>query len=172
MILGGNFLAAYGINLNHETLEVEWFGNSLPMNTKGFTHTQQSIFLDAYLLEIENEEWYNHSNHGLKSYISTPILDAKYEKDDIDYVIEENCSHLLTSQHQELVAILKKHEKLFDKTLGHYPHDKMHINLLSGAKPVYRRHYPVAHTHKATFKKELNHLEEIVILSRCKAPTF
>ena len=40
MILGSNFLAAYGINLNYKNLEVEWFGNVLPMNTASFTKPQ------------------------------------------------------------------------------------------------------------------------------------
>ena len=46
----------------------------------------------------------------------------------------------------------------------------MHIDLLPGSKPVYKRHYPVAQTHKSTFKKELDHLEEIGVLSKIKDP--
>ena len=171
MILGGDFLAKYGVNLKYETLEVEWFGNTLPMNTISFTKSQQSAFIDVYMLEVENDEWYQHGNDGIESYISAPILDAKYEKTDIDSVIKESCSHLSPNQQQELAAVLTSHEKLFDGTLGHYPHSKMQIELLPDAKPAYRRHYPVAETHKATFKKELDHLEEIGVLSRCQEPT-
>ena len=104
MILGGDFLAAYGFNLKYETLEVEWFGNVLPMNTTSFTKPQQSVFLDAYNLEIENDEWYDRGNDGIESYISTPILDAKYEKADIDSVITENCSHLPPDQQKGTVS--------------------------------------------------------------------
>ena len=170
MILGGNFLSAYGINLNYKKLEVEWFGNTLPMNTKSFTRSQQNVFLEAHLLEIENEKWYNHENDGIETYISAPILDAKYEKADINSVIEENCLHLSHDQQLELAAILRKHKKLFGGSLGHYPRDKMHIELKPDAQPAYRRHYPVANTHKDTFKKELNHLEKIGVLSKCNDP--
>ena len=122
-------------------------------------------------MESENDEWYNCGNDGIESYISAPILDAKYEKTNIDSVITENCSHLSPDQQLDLVAILKKHEKLFDGTFGHYPHSKMHIAMMPDAKPVYRRHYPVAETRKATFKKELDHLEKIDVLSKCQEPT-
>ena len=89
MILSGDFLSAYGINLNHKKLEVEWFENTLPINTKSFTRSQQTVFLKSHLLEIENDEWYDEGNDGIESYISTPILDAKYERANIDSVIEE-----------------------------------------------------------------------------------
>ena len=49
MILGSDFLAAYGMNLNYENLEVEWFRNVLPMNTTSFTKPQQSVFLDVHI---------------------------------------------------------------------------------------------------------------------------
>ena len=41
----------------------------------------------------------------------------------------------------------------------------MRIELDPGATPVYRRPYPVPQVHLATFKKELNHLVDIGVLS-------
>ena len=31
VILGGDFLSKVGMNLKYDTLEVEWFGNTIPM---------------------------------------------------------------------------------------------------------------------------------------------
>ena len=166
MIVGSDFLSKYGFKLNYKTLEVEWFDNVIKMNTTGFTKERQAAFMDSYMLDVENKQWLNDGNEEIDSYIASTILDAKYEKVDIDTVISENCSHLSPSQQKDLANMLKKHEKLFDGTLWCYPHNKMSIELLPGSKPVYRRHYPVAKTHKQTFKKELDHLESIGVLGK------
>ncbi len=53
----------------------------------------------------------------------------------------------------------------------------MHIELKTGAQPVYCQPYPVPMVHMATFKKELDHLVEIGVLSLVQdtewgVPTF
>ena len=113
----------------------------------------------------------------LFSYLASPMLDAKYEKVNIDDVISENCQHLTLDQQRELHGLLLKYRKLFDCTLDRYPGEPMHIDLEEGAQPVYRRPYPVPMVHMATFKKELEHLVELGILSPVRdtelgLPTF
>ncbi len=55
-------------------------------------------------------------------------------------------------------------KKLFDDSLGVYPHKKVHIDLKPGAKPVHHNAYPFPHIHRQTFKKELEHMVELGIL--------
>ena len=45
------------------------------------------------------------------------ILDAKYEPADLDEVVV-NCTHLTKEHKAELFSLFKRHESLFDGTLG------------------------------------------------------
>eukprot|EP00957_Ditylum_brightwellii_P095039 7237695-Ditylum_brightwellii.AAC.1 len=45
------------------------------------------------------------------------ILDAKYEKADIEKIVSEQCAHLSKTTHTGLVELLNKFEILFDGTL-------------------------------------------------------
>ena len=83
----------------------------------------------------------NDLETDLDSYAATSILDAKYEKVDIEKVVEEECSHLDAKQKEELKALILKHSKLFDGTLGKYPGEPMHIELEKDAVPVHKRHH-------------------------------
>jgi hypothetical protein len=73
--------------------------------------------------------------------------------------------------------VLNEHAKLFDGTLRVYPHRKFHINLISGAVPKHFIPYSIPVIHLEAFKKELNHLVKIGVLSpQCASewasPTF
>ncbi len=48
----------------------------------------------------------------------TRILDAKYQKADLQSIVRDNCKHLSTSQQMRSLQLLKKYEALFDGTLG------------------------------------------------------
>jgi hypothetical protein len=44
------------------------------------------------------------------------ILDAKYNKADLQSVVRDNCKNLRTDQQQKLLQLLKKYESLLDGT--------------------------------------------------------
>jgi hypothetical protein len=91
------------------------------------------------------------------------ILDAKYEKMLVDDVIDQ-LTHLNAQQNSDIRQVLNKHSKLFDGTLGVYPHRTFHIDLVSGATPKHSIPYPIPVIHLRAFKKELLHLVEIGVL--------
>jgi hypothetical protein len=64
-----------------------------------------------------------------------------------------------------LLEVLAKHQKMFDGTLGVYPHKKVHIGIDPNAKPVHACLYLVPRVHLHTIKKELDHLVEIGVLA-------
>ena len=61
--------------------------------------------------------------------------------------------------------MLNEHTKLFDGTLGVYPHRKFPIDLVPKAVPKHSRTYAVPVIHLEAFKKELIHLVKIGVLS-------
>jgi hypothetical protein len=82
----------------------------------------------------------------------------------VDDVIDQ-LDHLNTPQKTGLRQVLSEHTKLFDGTLGVYPHRKFHIDLVSKAVPNHFRPYAIPVIHLEAFKKEFIHLVEIGVLS-------
>ena len=101
-------------------------------------------------------------------HLATEILDAKYEKADLQEVANAQ-THLTQEQRDELHKVLCKHERVFDGTLKKYTGAPIHIELKPDATPVHKRPYAVPHAHRAAFKHELDRLEKIGVLERCEA---
>jgi hypothetical protein len=97
---------------------------------------------------MENDTEFNKI---LDSY-AADITEAKYEKMDIDKVVE-NQKHLTEKQKKELTELLNNYTTLFNGNLGKYPHKKVHLEVDPRATAVYKRPYAVAHAHHETFKK-------------------
>jgi hypothetical protein len=194
VILVADFLSKTGIDVKYSTGTIEWFDNELPLCD---THTLQrkdssameeiteiqqeplqskGFLAMADIIEIQKEheffgmDWYDPHCHA------TEILYAKYEKVLVDDVIDQ-LTHLNAQQKSDIRQVLNKHTKLFDGTLGVYPHRTLHIDLVPGATPKHSRPCPIPVIHLQAFKKELLHLVEIGVLSPQRAsewasPTF
>ncbi len=63
--------------------------------------------------------------------------------------------HLDDLQKADIKLVLSEITKLFDGTLGVYPHRKFHVELEPGAKPKHAQPYPIPVIHLEAFKKEL-----------------
>jgi hypothetical protein len=91
---------------------MEWFYNELPLCNP---HLLQDKDFEAMaeIVEIQQEEalfgidWYDPTCYAVE------ILDAKYEKVEIDEVINQ-LNHLNTEQKDNLRKVLMEHTKLFD----------------------------------------------------------
>jgi len=175
VILGADFLTKTGIDVKYSTGTIEWFDNELPLRNPHLLEAKDFEAM-AHMVEIQQEEeffgmdWYDPTCYAVE------ILDAKYEKIDVDEVIT-HLTHLNSQQKEDLKQVLQEHTKLFDGTLGVYPHRKFHIDLVPEAVAKHARPYPVPVIHLAAFKKELLHLVEIGVLSpqgasEWASPTF
>jgi hypothetical protein len=115
---------------------------------------------DAFHIQVEEELF---GEDWLQCF-ATAMLEAKYEYVNVHQVIDK-LTHLNMHQKADLLQVLTANEKMFDGTLGVYPHKKFYIDIDKNAKPVHARTYPVPRVHLQTFKKELDHLVAIGVLA-------
>ncbi len=166
IIFGANFLDKCGITLDYENHQVQWMEYTIPL------YNASKFFLSNYYTSIlappELESEHDFIDNPVVDTFATRILDVEYKQANI-HNFAFNQHHLLLDQCQDLFNILNKHKKLFDGSLGVYPHKKVHIVLKPGAKPMHHRAYPVPYVHHQTFKKKLDHMVKLGILAPCGA---
>jgi hypothetical protein len=106
----------------------------------------------------------------------TDILDAKHKKADLNQ-IASSADHLTNSEQSSLLALLKKHEVLFDGALGAFTGTPCDIKLKENVEPHHARPFPVPKTHELTLKSESDRSCALNVLKRVNrsqwgAPTF
>jgi hypothetical protein len=139
IILGTNFLSKTGIKPNYSEGNMEWFDCSIPLFPPGGLDSKEfNAMEDMFHIQVKDEIF---GEHWLEC-CATEILDAKYEKTDVAEVMK-GLTHLNAHQKADLLRVLQENDKMFDGTLGVYPHKKVHIDIDPNAKPVHSRPYPV-----------------------------
>jgi hypothetical protein len=96
----------------------------------------------------------------------TRILDAKYQKADLQSIVTNNCKHLSADQQAKLLQLLTKYESLFDGTLGDWKTKPVSFQLKEGVSPYHGQAFPVPKVHKETIKKEVERLCQLGVLER------
>ncbi len=152
---------------------MEWYECILPLRDPLSLDKQSYHDMeDAMYVQTEDEllgdDWLDT--------FATEILDAKYDKTDVNDVVQQQ-THLNDKQKQDLLQLLLKHSKLFSGKLGSYPHKQFHIDIDPDAEPVHARAYPVPRIHLETFRRELLHLVKLGVLkpqgvSEWASPSF
>ena len=105
------------------------------------------------------------------------ILDAKYEKADLQAIVNNSCSHLSSNHKHQLLKLLNEFEPLFDGTLGDWKTKPVSFELKEGVKPYHSRAFPVPKIHKDTLMKEVDRLCKLGVLewqpsSEWASPSF
>ncbi len=129
VIFGTDFLSKTGIDIKYSSRIIEWFDIELPMHNPHHLDNKEYLAM-AKILEVQCEaeqlfgmDWYNPTCY------TSEILDAKYGEVSTDDVVDQ-LTHLNDKQKQDLKVLLKDLTKLFNGTLGVYPHKKFHIDFL------------------------------------------
>jgi len=177
VILGADFLSKSGIDIRYSTGTIEWFDSELPLCDPHQLNDIEYLAMAADIIEVQREaedifgmDWYDPTCYA------SEILDAKYGQASTDELANQ-LNHLTTEQKHDLKILFRDFTKLFYSTLGVYPHRKFHIDLIPGAKPKHSQPYAIPRIYLAAFKKELDCLVKIKVLSPTGAsewglPTF
>jgi hypothetical protein len=145
VILGADLLTKTGIDVKYSTNTIEWFKNELPLRDPHLFKDEDFASM-AKIIEIQQEveffgiDWYDPTCYAIE------ILDVKYERVQIDDVVNQ-LEHRNIKQKADIKQVLSEFTKIFDATLGVYPHQKFHIELEPNAKPKHARPYPVPVIH-------------------------
>jgi hypothetical protein len=174
--LAQTFSPKSSIDIKYRMGIIEWFDNKLPMcdshqlDGKKYLAMADILEVQPKTEDISGMDWYDPTCYA------SEILDAKYGKVSTDEIVDQ-LTHLTPDQRDDLKGLFHGFTKLFNGTLGVYPHQKFHIDLIPGAKPKHSRPCVIPRIHLAAFKKELDRLVHIKVLSPTGAsewgsPTF
>ncbi|GKY94846.1 hypothetical protein MPSEU_000449600 [Mayamaea pseudoterrestris] len=179
MIIGRDLLRALGIDILWSTGQLRWDNITIPMKRALDKHlpddkdaqTEQAFFVDETMAQAHEGEVLMEATER-----ASRILDAKYEKADINQTVD-SMNHLTTAQKTQLKSLLFKFEHLFDGTLGSWDTTPVDFELKEGAQPYHARPYNIPQVHEATLRKEVARLCDLGVLRRSggsewAAPTF
>ena len=142
MIIGRDLIISLGINIHGADTTIHWDNAAIRWRDI------DSTTIDVFALSQYNAPFNSETK------IMKRILDAKYSKADLK-TIAEIYTHLDPQERNELYALLKKYECLFDGNLGTW-HDKPYdIKLKPDAEPYHGKPFLVPRIYELTFKKEL-----------------
>eukprot|EP00957_Ditylum_brightwellii_P081441 6195181-Ditylum_brightwellii.AAC.1 len=122
MILGRDLLQELGIDLNFKENSISWGDYQADIKDADITlakHIAEEEATTAAAIEIAK------------------ILDVKYQKIDLCTDIVEAWDALDAKEKKKLFHVLKKHEELFNDTLGTWKNFQYDIELQEGVKPYH-----------------------------------
>jgi len=125
MIIGQDILSNLGIKFDFTNHTMEWDESDISLLPDNVGHPQ------AYF--ADEPDAVHEAAECLRD-----ILDAKYEKADLDKVVDQ-CDYLTKNQKHQLLSTLNKFSDLFDGTLGKWNMGAYDIQLRSDATPYHAK---------------------------------
>jgi hypothetical protein len=115
MIIGDDCMAAIGLDIIYSRGLIKWDDSAAPMHNEG------EDLPDVQEMRSMQSDDEPHTSEAIKQTANrqTRILDAKYEKADLQKIVDK-IKTLNEQQRQKLLKLLQKYEILFDGTLGEF----------------------------------------------------
>ena len=194
VILGKHFMKSIGLDIQFSTGSVKWLDTIVDMkHISMYDHIKQDISdigiqsncreamftwmqYQEDILFDEVEGMFPHfdkiNSNLLDEFeaFTTEITGRKYQAVSTEEVIAQQ-DQLSAEQKQKLKSVLDKHTVLFDRKLGCYTGDKVHLELTDNYTPSWKRAYPVPFTKEKVFKDELDLMEDEGTISQIFKPS-
>ncbi|GAX23113.1 hypothetical protein FisN_UnNu094 [Fistulifera solaris] len=164
LLLGSDFLEQNQINISYSRQSIEWDGAIARMQAEPSTSVANAL----HVIRAGDDDDPNSSPQvKATARRATKILDAKYEKANLDEVVA-NITTLNPQQKKALLKLLRKFEFLFDGTLGDFDCEPADVTLKPGHDQPYhaRTAFSVPHIHRKTLYKEIKRLVALGVLKR------
>jgi len=163
VIISRDILKFLKIDLRFSDEIMEWDGAEMPFEDGDASANEVCCAADSDPVE--------DAAHRVKR-----ILDAKCDKADVEKICEEQAEPD-KQQCEQLAALLRKHEALFDGQLGRWHGQEVKLELQEGAKPHHARAHNMPRCHVQTLKAEVERLIKIGVLKKVNcsewaAPAF
>jgi hypothetical protein len=118
MIISQDLIQTLWLEIKSNDLSIKWDDSAIPWQD------MDSTIEDVYFAD----NLYSKEPVEQEIQRMTDILDAKYKKADLTKVVEA-AVHLSSKEREQLYKWLKKHEDLFDGTLGKFTGKPYYIKL-------------------------------------------
>jgi hypothetical protein len=162
LILGVKTMKKYGIILDFEDKMITV--DEVKLLMQNINYLQGSSTLHALKLSHSLAMEPQSTQEATKRV--TRILDAKYQKADLQAVVKDKCTHLSVDHQKKLLQLLQKYNLLFDGTLGDWKTKPVSFQLKEGVSPYHGQAFPVPKVHKETIIKEVERLCKLGVLQR------
>ena len=150
VILGRDFLRHAGIGLDFKREMLCWDELEIPMNKRSTTAELMEAIATPKVVQDAEER-------------VARILDARYEKQDLDAVPLE---HLDNNGEKAMRKLLQEFSGLFEGRLGQMPGEPYEVTLKPHVKPYHARAFGIPQIHVATLKKELERLSDLGVIKK------
>ena len=170
LLLGTDMCQELGIIIDYKDSVVHWDNATVPLVDRDTFRTDIPLYEHMYHQTAESESAQSATAR------MTRILDNDYHRADLEAVVQK-CTHLTKNEQLQLLRVLRKHEPLFDGTLGKWNVEPFNLQLKPDVEPYHARPFPIPRYYEETLKKEVRRLEKIGVLrkvnrSEWAAPTF
>jgi hypothetical protein len=165
LILGSETMKEVGIVLDFRTKAITIDEITLPMRNINHLHGTSKV----QMLKLNNSLAMEPKSTLDAAKCVTQILDAKYNKADLQSIVRDNCKHLSAEQQKKLLQLLMRYASLFNGTSGDWKTMPVFFQLKEGAKPYHGQAFPVPQVHREVLIKEIERLCKLGVLEQQQA---